>query len=198
VSFRRLSPVALALAAGCVGACYDRQTKEAGSEKATMIGTTTLTWHSRKIAPAGITLDFLSGPPFMEGTFEGFSYVYQTMDPILLGVWFGPKQDLAGFRASFGPNEPAIFGPEEGARTCGRPARRQVATVPEGSGAVGLVREQDGSLGHIYTRTKARTHVAVAFQHHGVDVLVRFQVDTPSREAWHAAEQRFFSSIVCD
>ncbi len=154
-------------------------------------------WERKTISELGISLDFFAGTPFSEGTFEGTTYVIQKKDPVVLGIWYGPKETLNTFRAGFGPSEVVTFGSEESLSVCNVKAKRQIATVAEGT-ATGLVREADGSLGHIYAEQIATTHIALAFRINEYGVLIRWQVPTSDRENNRKAEEHFFASLSCD
>jgi hypothetical protein len=156
-----------------------------------------MTWQTREIAPLGLTLDFLAGPAISEGVFEGVTYLIQSAGPLLLGVWYGAKQDLTTFRTGFGPQEPVTFGPEEEVRIGSQCAWRQVGTVAAGATAIGLVQGPDGLLGHISSSSIGVTHVVVAMPRRNLGVLIKWQVDTAERVTYQAAETHFFQAITC-
>ena len=151
-------------------------------------------WQQKRIDAIGLTLDFMAGVPSTEGIFEGIHYVVQSLDSLILGVWYGKNQNLETFRAGLGGV--VTFGTEEEVTICGLAARRLVATV-EASSAVGLVEGPDGSIGHIYSSSESVTHVAVSLTLRDQGVLIKWQVATAKREAYGEAEQHFWSAVTC-
>jgi hypothetical protein len=143
-----------------------------------------------------LTFDVVDGVPCAEGTFQGVTYVVQAQAPVTLGIWFGPGQDLAGFRSSFSAGEPATFGAEAEALVAGEAVSCQTGQVTGGAVATGLVLQPDGTLGHVTSESRDVTHVGVAWIRHGTPVLLRWQVETSERERWRSAEEHFFGSVV--
>jgi hypothetical protein len=153
-------------------------------------------WRRVPLPGLAAAVDLLDGVPVSEGVFEETSYVVQVAPPVVAGVWYGPGQDLEGFRASFGPAEPVTFDRESRARVAGTPARRQTGRVTAGTVATGLVAGPGGELGHVDVVSGDVTHVAVAWVREGTPVLMRWQVETAERERWRAAEEHFFGSVT--
>jgi hypothetical protein len=153
-------------------------------------------WRPWPVPAVALTFDVIDGVPCVEGTFQGTTYVVQTLAQVTLGIWFGPGQDLAGFRSSFSAAEPVMFGAEAEALVAGEAASRQTGRVAGGAVATGVVLQPDGTLGHVTSESRDVTHVGVAWIRHGTPVLLRWQVETPERERWRAAEEHFLGSVV--
>jgi hypothetical protein len=155
-------------------------------------------WRRHVIAALGIRVDFFDGAEVSEGTVSGMTYSMQSKDDVTLGVWSGPGQDLAGFRARYGPPRRATFGEEQRLTVCEQSAVRQEAAVAEEESATALIVGPDGSLGHRSTEFPALVSVGVALRIRDKPVLVAFTVSAAKREAHREEERHFFASIACE
>lgn len=106
---------------------------------------------ARTLPTLELTLDLLGAVPYSEGVFGTTSYLVQSWGPVTCGIWYGDGQDLATFRASFGPLEPVSFEPETAVHIGRAPGWRQVR--PRGRRRGG---ERRGCAGGRAPRPRAR------------------------------------------
>jgi hypothetical protein len=168
-----------------------------GDKDAPIMSTSNLSWRAYSITKLGITIDVVDGPDSLtEGGNGDLYYVIQNHGPIQLGIRGGKVVSLTWWRDNFGRRAVA-FGPETAVTVCGRPARRQEASVPE-ERATGSFRGSDGKIGHMDHRVPPTIQVAIAGTTAAGVPFVAFWVVKPTqRAAMRADEDHFLASIRC-
>jgi hypothetical protein len=158
---------------------------------------TSVRWRRHVVAPIGLSFDTFEEGPAAEGVTEpGFHYFVQTSGPAQIAARAGTGQDLASWRAIYGPPRRASFGPETPTTLCGAPAVRQEVTVEE-ERATGGFPDAQGRIVPVDKTDPATVHVAVSAQLRGQPLLVVWSVHQSERAAYRDAEAHFFSSIEC-
>lgn len=121
-------------------------------------------------------------------------YVISSRGPLLIGLWYGPGEDLARWRGGFEPDtDPgATFGRETKTRVCGRMARRLEAHTPSRPPA--SVAMPGGETSQQFP---AKDSIAVELEHGGAPAVAYYVIESDQRAAYAADEERFFASIRC-
>jgi len=150
-----------------------------------------LTWKPTTLAP-GLVASVPDGGTYTTSGTPDHGWMVSGKPPILVGVWYGPGEDLARWRAGFQPEDSPSFGKERTTTICGRSARRLEVTTSARAPDQVAVPGGDTLQSH-----PARTSIAVELSHAGAPVLAYYSVDTDQRRAYAADEAHFFSSISC-
>lgn len=127
---------------------------------------------------------------------DSLTSLIQDFGSVRIILWAGPGQTLDAWRKRLDLRNEAQFEPETDVTVCGKPGRRQIATVVD-AGAAGSFINSDGSIDHRYTEAITRMHVCVSFIHAGQSILQCWIVDKNKRSALAALESRFFTSLQC-
>ena len=154
-------------------------------------------WIHYKLDHLGLSLDVFADQPSLTVRRDGtLTTLIQEQDAVRLVLWAGPDQTLESWRERLDVRDEAHFESETNVMVCGKPARRQTATVTQG-GAVGAFMDAQGVIGHVYQEASTRVHTCVSFSHAGQNVLLCWIVDKDAHSARAADEHRFFASVQC-
>jgi len=156
----------------------------------------TLPWRPHAIDALAVELASIDGVAPSTGVAGEITYWQVEHDPVVVGAWAGPGQDLAGWRARL-VNRAPRFGDPEAATVCGRPARRQEAAIAA-ERATGLIAGSGTVAGHLEHRVPAQVQVALATTlADGRPLLIVWVVRADARDPLRGDEAHFLSSIRC-
>jgi hypothetical protein len=168
-----------------------------GGDKVTSSGNDAFQWSRQQIDELGLEMDLLADAEVSRGAAGGIHFVIQTQGSLKLAIWWGPGRTLDAWRGFYGPPRTMKLGAETTSTVCGAAARGQTAEIEAGPNATGLVRGDDGQLGHIEAEQPALVSHALSFELDGTPVLVEWAVAPADRARWQAAGAHFFGSLGC-
>jgi len=155
-----------------------------------------LKWRARRLAVAGVTLDFVDGSEVTEVIWEkdgGTLYQTHVVDGtgiLRLNLRAEKDEGMGGFRLDHSSWQ---MSSSVKTQVCGQPAELVRATTPSQHIVCVMTKE-----GNHPAYIPARSAVAVVFEHRGRPARVTFEIESDTQDVFEPARDHFLASIRCD